>query len=103
MLAACDIYGLFYVPKIGDGAMPDIEFIRSEIERLRHHEQTALEQTFMLEGSLEDAEGSVGAGDFVWRYGGAANHSPAPAAPRKAKAGSFRRTTRGRKRPHPGV
>ena len=31
------------------------------------HEHTALEQTFMLEGSLEDAEGSCGAGDFVWR------------------------------------
>jgi hypothetical protein len=29
------------------------------------HEHTALEQTFMLEGSLEDAEGSCGAGDFV--------------------------------------
>jgi anti-sigma factor ChrR (cupin superfamily) len=31
------------------------------------HEHTALEQTFMLEGSLEDAEASCGAGDFVWR------------------------------------
>jgi len=31
------------------------------------HEHTALEQTFMLEGSLEDSEGSVGVGDFVWR------------------------------------
>jgi anti-sigma factor ChrR (cupin superfamily) len=49
--------------------MPDIEFIRSEIERLRHHEHTALEQTFMLEGSLEDAEGSAGAGDFVRKRG----------------------------------
>jgi hypothetical protein len=45
--------------------MPDIEFVRSEIERSRHHEHTALEQTFMHEGSLEDAEGSVGARDFV--------------------------------------
>ena len=34
------------------------------------HEHTALEQTFMLEGSLEDSEGSVAAGDFVWRPGG---------------------------------
>ncbi len=127
------------------------------------HEHTALEQTFMLEGSLEDSEGSVGAGDFVWRPGGnihvtcsersdvhlrlqppeplfrwyevfhfrqrtqlalagrtkprldrwtchcpkrrlglpAANHNPAPATPQKAKAGCFRRTTRGRERPHP--
>src|ERR1700692_3921666 len=29
------------------------------------HEHTALEQTYMLEGSLEDAEGRCGAGDFV--------------------------------------
>ena len=42
------------------------------------HEHTALEQTFMLEGSLEDAEGSCGAGDFVWRPGGNIHvaHSP---------------------------
>jgi anti-sigma factor ChrR (cupin superfamily) len=39
------------------------------------HEHAALEQTFMLEGSLEDAEGSVGAGDFVWRAGGATSTS----------------------------
>ena len=42
------------------------------------HEHTALEQTYMLEGSLEDAEGSCGAGDFVWRPGGNIHvaHSP---------------------------
>src|SRR3977135_3315026 len=34
------------------------------------HEHTALEMTYMLEGSLEDAEGSCGPGDFVWRPGG---------------------------------
>ena len=33
------------------------------------HEHTALEQTFMLEGFLEDAEGRCGPGDFVWRPG----------------------------------
>ena len=42
------------------------------------HEHTALEQTFMLEGSLEDAEGSVGAGDFVWRPGGNIHVAHAP-------------------------
>jgi len=31
------------------------------------HEHTALEQTYMLEGSLEDAEGACRVGDFVWR------------------------------------
>jgi anti-sigma factor ChrR (cupin superfamily) len=42
------------------------------------HEHTALEQTFMLEGSLEDAEGSCGAGDFVWRPGGNIHIAHAP-------------------------
>ncbi|HWX35483.1 MAG TPA: cupin domain-containing protein [Steroidobacteraceae bacterium] len=42
------------------------------------HEHTALEQTFMLEGSLEDAEGSVAAGDFVWRPGGNVHVAHAP-------------------------
>jgi quercetin dioxygenase-like cupin family protein len=42
------------------------------------HEHTALEQTFMLEGSLEDSEGSVGAGDFVWRPGGNVHVAHAP-------------------------
>jgi anti-sigma factor ChrR (cupin superfamily) len=42
------------------------------------HEHTALEQTFMLEGSLEDSEGSVAAGDFVWRPGGNIHVAHAP-------------------------
>jgi anti-sigma factor ChrR (cupin superfamily) len=42
------------------------------------HEHTALEQTFMLEGSLEDSEGSVAAGDFVWRPGGNVHVAHAP-------------------------
>lgn len=42
------------------------------------HEHTALEQTYMLEGSLEDAEGACHVGDFVWRPGGNIHvaHSP---------------------------
>lgn len=43
------------------------------------HEHTALEQTFMLEGSLEDAEGACGPGDFVWRPGGNIHVAHAPA------------------------
>lgn len=35
-----------------------------------HHEHTDLEQTFMLEGSLEDDEGKCTANTFVWRPGG---------------------------------
>ncbi len=42
------------------------------------HEHTALEQTFILEGALEDAEGSCGAGDFVWRPGGNIHVAHAP-------------------------
>ncbi len=42
------------------------------------HEHTALEQTYMLEGSLEDAEGACGAGDFVWRPGGNVHVAHAP-------------------------
>jgi anti-sigma factor ChrR (cupin superfamily) len=42
------------------------------------HEHTALEQTYLLEGSLEDAEGSCGAGDFVWRPGGNVHVACAP-------------------------
>ena len=34
------------------------------------HEHTALEQTYMLEGSLEDDEGVCTTGNFVWRPGG---------------------------------
>jgi anti-sigma factor ChrR (cupin superfamily) len=42
------------------------------------HEHTALEQTFMLEGFLEDAEGRCCAGDFVWRPGGNIHVAHAP-------------------------
>ena len=42
------------------------------------HEHTKLEQTYVLEGSLEDDEGACKAGDFVWRPGGNIHiaHSP---------------------------
>ena len=42
------------------------------------HEHTALEQTYMLEGSLEDAEGACVPGDFVWRPGGNIHVAHAP-------------------------
>ena len=31
------------------------------------HEHVEIEQTYVLEGSIEDVEGTVSAGDFVWR------------------------------------
>lgn len=34
------------------------------------HEHTDIEQTFVLEGSIEDEEGEVTAGNFVWRPAG---------------------------------
>lgn len=34
------------------------------------HEHTALEQTYVLSGSLEDAEGKATEGNFVWRPAG---------------------------------
>ena len=42
------------------------------------HEHTSIEQTYMLEGSLDDAEGRCGPGSFVWRPGGNSHvaHSP---------------------------
>lgn len=42
------------------------------------HEHTALEQTFMLEGSLVDDEGACGQGSFVWRPGGNRHIARAP-------------------------
>jgi len=34
------------------------------------HEHTALEQTYVLSGSLKDHEGEATAGNYVWRPGG---------------------------------
>jgi anti-sigma factor ChrR (cupin superfamily) len=37
---------------------------------LPFHEHVDIEQTFVLEGSIEDEEGEVTAGNFVWRPAG---------------------------------
>ena len=42
------------------------------------HEHTALEQTFVLEGTLEDHEGICGPGQFVWRPAGNQHEAVAP-------------------------
>ena len=42
------------------------------------HEHTALEQTFVLEGTLEDHEGACGPGQFVWRPAGNCHEAIAP-------------------------
>jgi anti-sigma factor ChrR (cupin superfamily) len=42
------------------------------------HEHTGLEQTFMLEGSLEDEEGKAFPGTYVWRPGGSRHIAVAP-------------------------
>jgi anti-sigma factor ChrR (cupin superfamily) len=42
------------------------------------HEHTALEQTYVLEGTLEDHEGVCGPGQFVWRPAGNCHEAVAP-------------------------
>jgi len=42
------------------------------------HEHTALEQTYVLEGTLEDHEGICGAGQFCWRPAGNQHEATAP-------------------------
>lgn len=43
------------------------------------HEHTGIEMTYVLEGSLEDAEGICTAGNFVWRPPGNMHEARAPA------------------------
>lgn len=45
---------------------------------LPYHEHVAIEQSYVLEGSLEDHEGKATAGNFVWRPAGNRHdaHSP---------------------------
>lgn len=45
---------------------------------LPDHEHVDIEQTFVLEGSLEDDEGAVGVGDYVWRPAGSRHTARAP-------------------------
>ena len=42
------------------------------------HEHTALEQTYVLEGTLEDHEGVATPGQFVWRPAGNQHEAVAP-------------------------
>lgn len=42
------------------------------------HEHTELEQTYVLEGSLEDEDGACTAGNYVWRPGGNRHVAHAP-------------------------
>ncbi len=42
------------------------------------HEHTAVEQTYVLEGSLVDGEGEAAAHGFVWRPGGNVHVAHAP-------------------------
>lgn len=45
---------------------------------LPRHEHVELEQSFVLEGSLADAEGEVTAGNYVWRPAGSTHAAHAP-------------------------
>jgi anti-sigma factor ChrR (cupin superfamily) len=42
------------------------------------HRHTALEQTFVLEGTIQDHEGVCGPGQFVWRPAGNQHEAVAP-------------------------
>ncbi len=42
------------------------------------HTHTDVEQTYILEGSLEDEQGAATAGNFVWRPGGNTHIAHAP-------------------------
>ena len=42
------------------------------------HEHTALEQTYVLEGTLEDHEGVCGPGQFCWRPAGNQHEATSP-------------------------
>lgn len=42
------------------------------------HEHTAIEQTYVLEGTLEDHEGECGPGEFCWRPAGNMHEAVAP-------------------------
>lgn len=46
--------------------------------RLPFHEHVEIEQTFVLEGSVEDGEGVARAGDFVWRPAGSRHEARSP-------------------------
>jgi anti-sigma factor ChrR (cupin superfamily) len=45
---------------------------------LPDHEHVELEQTWVLEGALEDDEGVVSAGNYVWRPAGSRHTARAP-------------------------
>jgi anti-sigma factor ChrR (cupin superfamily) len=45
---------------------------------LPDHEHVELEQTWVIEGALEDDEGVVTAGNYVWRPGGSRHDARAP-------------------------
>lgn len=45
---------------------------------LPDHEHVELEQTYVLEGSLEDHEGVVSEGNYVWRPAGSRHDARAP-------------------------
>lgn len=45
---------------------------------LPDHEHVRIEQTYVIEGSLADPEGTCGAGNFVWRPAGSRHEAYSP-------------------------
>jgi anti-sigma factor ChrR (cupin superfamily) len=46
--------------------------------KLPYHEHVEIEQTWVLEGTLEDEEGIASAGNFVWRPAGNRHNAHSP-------------------------
>ena len=46
--------------------------------RLPRHRHVGVEQTYVLEGSLVDADGACTAGNFVWRQPGSVHEAHSP-------------------------
>lgn len=46
--------------------------------KLPLHEHVEIEQTYVLDGALEDDEGEVTAGNFVWRPAGSVHEARSP-------------------------
>ena len=59
------------------GAAHDPDALRAGA-KLPRHRHVALEQTFILEGSLVDDDGECTAGNFVWRRPGSVHRAWSP-------------------------
>ena len=74
----CDGIDMKILMQDPDSGMMTALFRWAPGAKLTLHEHVALEQTFVLEGSLVDGEGEVTAGNYVWRPAGSRHDAWAP-------------------------